>query len=658
MVANEDKFGIGLAHAMDCWFAGYLMVHSSRELAMTFEWSAEGFLKLRCKALANATFVDDARILAIVGRAAGYSRIARAGGSALAVDMDERARLHGCACGWAGRPGACRWWLHDKTHCWAACCGKLKTPPRRRALHGSEKDNSTNFLTGIRHTLRNAAKGRNASRYNSHVHVPSMPSSSRPDAASLAALRAMSDADYCAHVNRATAPLFVRLPKRGTALTQPNAGLDLLYRARWQREMHAQRVAMRSPAACFIAAPWHDIVEIEWRVHKMTDKLQMIAALWLYGLDWRRRHFVALNQCSRAQLNEAVADAIARTSGHSTSFNVLHVNLTLFESRLEGLAAAATFGHPPQPRNVVPIPLFHANWARDQSLMSSSCGAARRAGRLRSYGLVFRGSCVKVVHDGRRQLISALNAGTNATFGAAAPINVSCVKESFTAFSSLVCNSAWTLVPSGSFPPTFMLYEAMLGGSLPLFAYFTSWGGARFSTDPDTPAIRTITSRITLERLARPLVPLNSMQIDALMPFYDEGVRFSEFGAALLAPDSAAVMRIVNNNSELHIKQRRLRAILPLFTPNGTFAYMLRRMHREAGTRLHDFLPAAGSVSTWVPALEQVTPIHAPIIKNIAHRNCSCKWAVGKYRGVAGGRCSPHRNDHTLCWATCCARPA
>ena len=55
---------------------------------------------------------------------------------------------------------------------------------------------------------------------------------------------------------------------------------------------------------------------------------------------------------------------------------------------------------------------------------------------------------------------------------------------------------------------------------------------------------------------------------DALMPFYDEGVRFSEIGAVLLAPTVKQVLRTVNTTAaEMQKRRVRMKAVASLFTP-------------------------------------------------------------------------------------------
>mgnify|MGYP001311628090 CR=1 FL=1 len=81
-----------------------------------------------------------------------------------------------------------------------------------------------------------------------------------------------------------------------------------------------------------------------------------------------------------------------------------------------------------------------------------------------------------------------------------------------------------------------------------------------------------------------PLKRMTADQIDALMPFYDEGVRFSEIGAVLLAPTVKQVLRTVNmmTAAEMQTRRVRMKAVASLFTPKGTFSYMLRRTSRLA----------------------------------------------------------------------------
>ena len=135
-----------------------------------------------------------------------------------------------------------------------------------------------------------------------------------------------------------------------------------------------------------------------------------------------------------------------------------------------------------------------------------------------------------------------------------------------------MCSSTWTLAPTGVWPPTFMIYEAMLAGSLPLFAYLD----ASLVREQET-ARR---ARFGCKRDA-----LTADVADSLMPFYDEGVRFSEFGKVLFHPDADDVVRAVQETKDVTERRAKLEAVRGYFTPNGTFAYILRRM-RSGSTRV------------------------------------------------------------------------
>ena len=159
-------------------------------------------------------------------------------------------------------------------------------------------------------------------------------------------------------------------------------------------------------------------------------------------------------------------------------------------------------------------------------------------------------------------------------------LNVSCQKEAFVQFAELVCDSDWTLTPSGAYPPTFMMYEALHAGSAPLYVFFEGRSSRRTPTalaNPETPLSDECPDEL-------PLKKMSADQIDALMPFYDEGVRFSEIGAVLLAPTVKQVLRTVNmmTAAEMQTRRVRMKAVASLFTPKGTFSYMLRRTSRLA----------------------------------------------------------------------------
>ena len=68
---------------------------------------------------------------------------------------------------------------------------------------------------------------------------------------------------------------------------------------------------------------------------------------------------------------------------------------------------------------------------------------------------------------------------------------------------------------------------------------------------------------------------------DELLPFYDEGVRFSRFGEVVpVGTLTAPLLRELLDSKEEYLaeKRRALKDVAPRFTPGGTWQYILRRM--------------------------------------------------------------------------------
>ena len=68
---------------------------------------------------------------------------------------------------------------------------------------------------------------------------------------------------------------------------------------------------------------------------------------------------------------------------------------------------------------------------------------------------------------------------------------------------------------------------------------------------------------------------------DELLPFYDEGVRFSRFGEVVpVGSLTAPLLRELLDSKEEYLaeKRRALKDVAPRFTPEGTWQYILRRM--------------------------------------------------------------------------------
>ena len=104
--------------------------------------------------------------------------------------------------------------------------------------------------------------------------------------------------------------------------------LEHFYRLEWQRRFD------QTPGNFhFLSLPWHEIVEGPMNEGPSLRDLRLARRLW-NRLDWSRRHFILLNQCSMTQLN-------LHRGGDSGFQWMRDDRLTVFDSRLWGLQLAA-----------------------------------------------------------------------------------------------------------------------------------------------------------------------------------------------------------------------------------------------------------------------------------------------------------------------------
>ena len=370
----------------------------------------------------------------------------------------------------------------------------------------------------------------------------------------------------------------------------------------------------------FIHVPWHDITDMLLPFGRKTSarklqytKLRKLAELWRC-LDWLRYHYVILMQAS---IDTIEADVAAATAGHlslggSTPFSFSHPRLLVFDSRLSALQYASC-GLAPRP-NVVAIPLWHwpsvlsnrsrmssgilgrtaeqrfAEWSRATGYAQlSACGAKRMVDQEHGGGssgsavlssqarrpthLSFRGNCddasrphrAKLLDRLRRHLKTRTNESKHATY------DLSCRKALPEAYFAVLCSSQWYLAVSGTFPPSFMMYEAIFAGARPLFVF-------------------TARSQIPEQNATNCGGHQLQDSLDAYLPFHDEGVRWSELGATIsdwtdIHRLGTVVRERVLGNWTAAGDLGTWRAPLPLslrhsFSPEGTFDYVLRRVHR------------------------------------------------------------------------------
>ena len=320
------------------------------------------------------------------------------------------------------------------------------------------------------------------------------------------------------------------------------------------------------------------------------------------------------------QASESVILSRMRYLGHR-NFSLRQPMLTIFDSRLASLErvvlahAARSIGEVRELRtpdllspHAVPIPLFGRLWEGHFKLLRQ---CSRSSVRSRAIG--FRGTCScafekETCKVGRRNLARGLQAaakqgGAQVGIGAVAgTIDARCISEGepmvgFEQMVQLMCGSEFTLAPSGTFPPTFMIYEAIAARSIPVFAIFPSI------------AVNPLKSS-KLIRGAEANITRATATIDKHMPFYDEGVAFSQFGLASFAPSADSVLRTMAA-ANVSGMRRRLDAVAHYFTPDGTWDYMVRFMRRRlrVAPNLRASLPprAVSSPSGgWITSIKRI----------------------------------------------------
>ena len=398
-------------------------------------------------------------------------------------------------------------------------------------------------------------------------------------------------ADYRRQVDGASGQImqsFTRESRAGD--TVQGSLLMQYYTNQWEK-------AHESPPAFFIALDFNVIVEGYAREGKMGP-LGMFLDLWAQ-LDWSRKHFMVLQQCSPEQL-EHYAQKL------KPEFQLLHPNLTVFDSRLTNLKLATR--HPAlqswqlrrvgsqsaagwAAKHIVPIPVFHGDdpHGKNLSLLRNCSGSVKD-------GAYFAGS---IKHGPRpadekepiplsaRKAIYAVVTNDEVLRRRvkvdAYRVNDTVGQVPFSKFAENLCAASFALVGSGTFTPSFMTAEAIHAGTLPIFVV----GNGTCCRPEGLPMARAATrSSSTLVAGATPhmsstLVAEVRSDYDDLLPFYDEGVRFSRFGeivpvGTLTAP---LLRQLLDSKKEyLVAKRQALKDVAPRFTPEGTWQYILRRM--------------------------------------------------------------------------------
>ena len=347
--------------------------------------------------------------------------------------------------------------------------------------------------------------------------------------------------------------------------------LEHFYRLEWKRRFD------QTPGNYhFLSLPWHEIVEGPMNQGPSLADLRLARRLW-NRLDWSRRHFILLNQCSMTQLNLHRGDS---------GFEWMRDDrLTVFDSRLWGLQLAAA-GRA-SVTELVPTPLLNfrgdAHYAPFQR-----CRDAPKTLKLLYAG---RTGGSAVPRPGRNKTrLQGWEAQLKARFGTSAIRfsytfgNYGGYKLTGSKFPESLCSTTWFLVVSGVFPPAFMIAEAMNAGALPIFL-----------AGPGSLPVGIQRPRPT-NGVFGVLEP-EPHQWDHLLPFYDEGVSFSRFGA-VIPVDSDDIGTKVEQllslpDEDVRRKQAYMRSIVSGYTAAGTFSYALRKMERLLSTHQAAFAKGA-----------------------------------------------------------------
>jgi len=349
--------------------------------------------------------------------------------------------------------------------------------------------------------------------------------------------------------------------------------LEHFYRLEWQRKYE------QTPGTFhFLSLPWHEIVEGPMNQGPSPADLRLARRLW-NRLDWSRRHFILLNQASMTQLN---------LHRREPGFEWMRGDrLTVFDSRLWGLQLAAA-GRA-SVTELVPTPLLNfrgdAHYAPFQR-----CRDAPKTLKLLYAG---RSGGSAVPRPGRNVTkLRAWEAQLKARFGTSAIQfstthgNYGGYKLTGSKFPQSLCSTTWFLVISGVFPPAFMIAEAMQAGALPIFL-------AGPGSLPDG---------VQMPRPTRMSSPFGVLehephQWDHLLPFHDEGVSFSRFGAVIPVDSDdigAKIEQLLSLPDEsVRRRQEYMRSIVSGYTAAGTFSYALRKMERLLSTHQAAFAKGA-----------------------------------------------------------------
>mmetsp|Transcript_70448 Transcript_70448/g.199794 ORF Transcript_70448/g.199794 Transcript_70448/m.199794 type:complete len:477 (-) Transcript_70448:131-1561(-) len=120
-------------------------------------------------------------------------------------------------------------------------------------------------------------------------------------------------------------------------------------------------------------------------------------------------------------------------------------------------------------------------------------------------------------------------------------------------FRGFLQNSTWVVCPGGTMPATFMTYEAIQAGALPIIPFTDYANHGNFSS------------------------PAEGQEPFLWLPYQDIGVRWNEFAMLVPIQQLADMKGLVERMEPAELERRRglLRKYRPLFTTEGLSAYIL-----------------------------------------------------------------------------------
>eukprot|EP00316_Scyphosphaera_apsteinii_P012310 CAMPEP_0119329292 /NCGR_PEP_ID=MMETSP1333-20130426/75487_1 /TAXON_ID=418940 /ORGANISM="Scyphosphaera apsteinii, Strain RCC1455" /LENGTH=408 /DNA_ID=CAMNT_0007338375 /DNA_START=190 /DNA_END=1416 /DNA_ORIENTATION=- len=319
------------------------------------------------------------------------------------------------------------------------------------------------------------------------------------------------------------------------------------YRQRWESGLQKGDV---HDGIAFLSLPWHFLTENLQRgnftIRERAMPFLQLRTIFL-NADWRRTHFIVLNQAS-------LRDVRRFYQRFTDEGLVLPPTLLIFESRLLEASTRAV-GCEVCPRQF-PVPLFRSILRANTTAFEAKHNSVRIFGSIGfpSHNRA-RPTVARVLHQFRLGISpaqrSSVVVGSRIDSGVA---NANITNESWMSAKNgtrmsmqswirMLTQSTWSIVVSGTYPVSFMIYESIFLGALPVFV---------------------VDQRLDLSD----------------MPLADDGVKFNTFGHIVhLSNFTVGYVRRLYNTppSVIAQMQKRLRLAAKRYSLDEVFQYMLHK---------------------------------------------------------------------------------